>query len=226
MPNTPTPINDAARTARNRANASHSTGPKTEAGKKRSSLNAYRHGLTGQTIILPTEDSHAYQAFTRTFFDHYKPVDVPEKQFVQSLADTSWRLNRVAALENNLMGLGFEEHSNSIATEHPEAHAALVIVEAMREETPSLAVLSLHTARLSRHFEKTLKQLNDAQEKRRAIEATQLREAAALCQMDQKQGIPYNPTADGFVFSTAEIQTYIRRQSRLKAALAATGAAG
>ncbi len=32
------PIND--RTARNRTNAAHSTGPKTEAGKQRSSLNA------------------------------------------------------------------------------------------------------------------------------------------------------------------------------------------
>src|SRR5713226_1191407 len=126
---------DAARSARNRANAAHSTGPKTEAGKKRSSLNAYRHGLTGQTIILPAEDLVAYQDFTRTFFDHYKPVDPIEKQLVQSLADTSWRLNRVAALEHNLMGLGFDEHSNSISTEHPEAHAALVTIEAMREET-------------------------------------------------------------------------------------------
>src|SRR6202521_4976279 len=108
------PIND--RTARNRANASHSTGPKTEAGKKRSSLNAYRHGLTGQTIILPAEDLDAYRAFTRTFFDDYKPVGISENQLVQSLADTSWRLNRAAALENNLVGLGFDEHSNSIST--------------------------------------------------------------------------------------------------------------
>jgi hypothetical protein len=46
---------------------------------------------------------------------------------------------------------------------------------------------------LSRHFEKTLKQLNDTQEKRRATEATHLREAAALLQMDQKQGLPVNP---------------------------------
>ena len=79
------PIN--ARTARNRANAAHSTGPKTEAGKKRSSLNAYRHGLTGQTIILPAEDLDAYQAFTRTFFNDYKPVGTLEKQLVQSLAE-------------------------------------------------------------------------------------------------------------------------------------------
>src|SRR6267143_5636910 len=212
-----TPI-DAARTARNRANAAHSTGPKTEAGKKRSSLNAYRHGLTGQTIILPAEDLDAYQDFTDTYFKDYKPVGTLEKQLVQSLADTQWRLNRVAALEHNLIGLGFDEHSDSITTEHPEAHAAFVIIEALRDETPALAVLGLHTARLSRHFEKTLKQLNDAQEKRRATEATQLSEAASLLQMDQKQGLPYNPSEDGFVFSNTEIETFIRRQTRLKAA--------
>ena len=213
------PINthDPARTARNRANAAHSTGPKTEAGKKRSSLNAYRHGLTGQTIILPAEDLDAYQHFTRTFFTDYKPVGTTEKQLVQSLADTSWRLNRCAALENNLIGLGFDEQSNSISTEHPEAHAAMVIIEAMREQSRALAVLGLHTSRLSRHFKETLKQLHDEQEKRHATEATQLADAAALYQMDKKQGLPYNPAEDGFVFSNTEIETYIRRQSRLKA---------
>src|SRR6267143_6300578 len=223
MKNNTVPItdHDGARTARNRANAAHSTGPKTEAGKKRSSLNAYRHGLTGQTIILPAEDLDAYQAFTRTFFDDYKPVGTLEKTLVQFLADTTWRLNRVATLEHNLIGLGFDEHQNSIRTEHPEAHAAIVIIEALRDETRALAVLGLHTARLSRHFKETLKQLNDAQEKRRATEATHLAEAASLLQMDQKQGLPYNPTEDGFVFSNSEIETFIRRRSRLKAAAVA-----
>jgi hypothetical protein len=42
--------------------------------------------------------------------------------------------------------------------------------------------------------------------------------------MDQKQGLPYNPSEDGFVFSNTEIQTFIRRRDRLKAALAASGA--
>ena len=173
-------MKNSAIIARNRANASHSSGPKTEAGKKRSSLNAYRHGLTGQTIILPAEDLDAYQDVTRTFFADYKPVGTLEKHLVQFLADTAWRLHRIAGLESNLIALGFDEHSNSISTEHPEAHAALVIIEAMRDETRALAVLGLHTARLSRHFKEILKQLNEAQEKRRATEASQLAEAAAL----------------------------------------------
>ena len=86
-------------TARNRANAAHSTGPKTEAGKRRSSLNAMRHGLTGHMIVLPAEHLDAYQGFTKQFFDDLKLVGILEKQLVQSLADASWRLNRIPAPE-------------------------------------------------------------------------------------------------------------------------------
>ena len=212
---------DAARSARNRANASHSTGPKTEAGKHRSSLNAMRHGLTGQTIVLPAEDLDAYNHFTQQIFDDLKPVGFLEKQFAQIIADTSWRLHRIPALENNLIALGFHEHSNRISTEHPEAHAALVIIEAMREQTRALNSISVHGERLSRQLQRTLKQLQNLQSQRRATEATQLSEAAALLQMDQKQGLPYQPSEDGFVFSNTEIQTFIRRRDRLKAAHAA-----
>jgi hypothetical protein len=40
------------RVAINRANSQHSTGPRTESGKQRSSLNALRHGLTARTAVL------------------------------------------------------------------------------------------------------------------------------------------------------------------------------
>jgi hypothetical protein len=141
-----------------------------------------------------------------------------EKQLVQSLADTSWRLNRIPALESNLLALGFDEHSNSISTEHPEAHAAIVTIEALRDETRALTAISQHGARLSRQFEKTLNQLRELQKERRATEASQLREAAALFQMHKNKDVAYQPSEDGFVFSTAEIQTFISRHDRLKAA--------
>jgi hypothetical protein len=35
----------------NQQNAKHSTGPRTEAGKRRSRRNAIRHGLTVETVI-------------------------------------------------------------------------------------------------------------------------------------------------------------------------------
>jgi len=39
--------------AANRANAKRSTGPKTAAGKLKSSRNAYRHGLSGPLLSDP-----------------------------------------------------------------------------------------------------------------------------------------------------------------------------
>ncbi len=170
---------DLARIARNRANARHSTGPKTEAGKQRSSLNTLRHGLTGHTIVLPTEDLAAYQRFTKRFFDDLKPIGILEEQLVQSIADTSWRLNRIPALENNLLTLGLTEHAGRINTEHPEVHAPLAMAEALREQTRAFAALSLHGQRLSRQFEKALKQLRELQSERCAAENLQLRQAVA-----------------------------------------------
>ena len=50
-----------ARRIANARNAQHSTGPKSEAGKKRSSMNALKHGLTAAEAVLPNEDPAAYQ---------------------------------------------------------------------------------------------------------------------------------------------------------------------
>ncbi|MBV9745513.1 MAG: hypothetical protein JO099_17270 [Acidobacteriia bacterium] len=45
-----------AQLAANRANAQLSTGPTSEAGRHRSSLNATKHGLSGRTVVLSGKD--------------------------------------------------------------------------------------------------------------------------------------------------------------------------
>jgi hypothetical protein len=54
-----------------------STGPRTDSGKQRSSLNALRHGLTA-AAVLPSEDQAAYDAHRRGFFDEYQPALAPK----------------------------------------------------------------------------------------------------------------------------------------------------
>ena len=39
--------------ATNRANAQHSTGPKTEAGRQASAANAFKHGLSANNYLPP-----------------------------------------------------------------------------------------------------------------------------------------------------------------------------
>jgi hypothetical protein len=209
---------DVDRASINRENARHSTGPCTEIGKQRSSLNALRHGLTGQTVVLPSEDLAAYQAFCKRFFDDLKPSGILEEQLVQTLADCSWRLNRARAIETNLLTLGQIEAEDAVHANHPEAAAALAMAHSYRDQAKALANLSMLEQRLSRQFEKALKQLQELQDKRRNTENWQMNRAAELLQMHQERKLPYEPKEDGFVFSTDQIQQHIRREARLEEA--------
>jgi hypothetical protein len=83
------------RTQINQANAQHSTGPKTKTGKQRSSLNALRHGLTGQIIVLPVEDREACQRLPRQF---EKTLALLKQLQSTRLANEGHELNQAANL--------------------------------------------------------------------------------------------------------------------------------
>jgi|HubBroStandDraft_3_1064219.scaffolds.fasta_scaffold120250_2 hypothetical protein len=173
------------RAAANRANAKHSTGPRTEAGKKRSSLNALAHGLTARTTVLDSEDRAAYEHHLRQFHNEYQPANATETQLVQELADTAWRQNRIPLLEAALL--------NDATTAEPSPSPQSLV--------PALASLGLHSARLSRQFQKTLENLREIQLERRAQERRDLRDAAAILELHKHKGLPWNPADHGFVFS-------------------------
>jgi hypothetical protein len=210
-PDEPAAIN---RAAVNNANAQKSTGPRTEAGKQRSKMNAFRHGLTGQTVVLPTEDHSAYERHSQSFLDEYHPQGATETQLAQSLIDTSWRLNRAATIETNLFSLGITEMKDRIRANHPEAEAALAMALAFREHMPAFASISSQSQRLARQFERTLALLRQIQAERRASEERQLDKAAKILKMHKDQNLPDEPAEDGFVFSNGQIETFLRRQGR------------
>jgi hypothetical protein len=128
----------------NRANSQNSTGPKTPAGKQRSSLNALRHGLTSQIVVMPTEDLLIYQQHHKCFTDEYHPEGATEAHLVQALSDTAWRLNRVAALEANLLTLAASNQPNPFADAPAQVQDAMAIVASLESQSKALANLSLH----------------------------------------------------------------------------------
>jgi hypothetical protein len=193
----------------NQANAQHSTGPRTEAGKQRSSLNALRHGLTGHIIVLPSDDLKAYQRHIKAFQQEYNPKSVTEANLVQTLADTAWRQHRVAALENNVLTLGLV-HEPDLSD---QVQQALAIAASLDSQTRALSNLSIHGQRLSRQFEKTLALLQKLQLARKVNEECRLDQASALVQMHALKEEPYDPADDGFVFSKDELETYIRENA-------------
>ena len=89
-----------AQLAANLANALKSTGPKTDAGKQRSRLNAFRHGLTGQVTIFSPEDKIAYEAHIKVVNARFAPIGDYENELVDSIAQDKWRLKRARSIEN------------------------------------------------------------------------------------------------------------------------------
>ena len=207
----------------NQANAQHSTGPKTEAGKQRSSLNALRHGLTGQTIVLPSDDLEAYQQHIQRFVTEYHPKGATEAQLVQSLADSAWRQNRVCALENNLLTLGIDRQPTGLENVTEQVSTALAIAAALDSQTRALVNLSIHGQRLARQFERTLALLRELQTQRLAQEANHLDQAASLVKWHRKHKSAYHPSQDGFVFSDKEIAAFLARQDLVQRAFYAKG---
>jgi hypothetical protein len=146
-----------------------------------------------------------------------------EVLLTQTLADLSWRLNRISAIETNLLTFGINENSDSVDTENEQVHTAIAMAKTVREQNQLLANVTLYEHCLSGRFDKALKQLRELQAERLAHESSDLYDAAQILQIHKNKKVPYNPMDDGFVFSNADIETYIQRRNRKNQACAATG---
>jgi hypothetical protein len=196
----------------NKENAQHSTGPKTVEGKQRSSLNALRHGLTGQIVVMPNEDLAAYQRHLKSFTDEYHPEGATEGNLVQALADASWRLNRVASMEATLLSLAAAHQPDPI-------QETLAIAASLEPQLKVMSSLSTHSQRLSRQIESTVKQIRALQLARRTEETRELNSLLNIVEMYKSKGEPYTPSDDGFVFTKLQIDS--ARAARIRARRAA-----
>jgi hypothetical protein len=89
----------------NRNNAQKSTGATSQTGKERSSLNATKHGFTGQQLVLSDSEKEAYEFHVLAYMDEYAPKTQIETNLVQQFADLNWSLHQIAVQQHNLMSL-------------------------------------------------------------------------------------------------------------------------
>jgi hypothetical protein len=199
----------------NRINAKKSTGPTTEAGKKRSALNAIRHGLTGQVVVLPEEEMEAFNRFVAPILISLKMQDAPddahEDQLGQMYAKELWRINRCAAMEDAMLTLGvMEEVAENLNIENPEAHTATTYAKTFRNESKAFDRLGIYHQRLISGAKKILAQLKACQAERRQRLDQALTEAARLYQFHRMQSQVFEPAENGFVLTIAQIKSHIR----------------
>jgi hypothetical protein len=208
----------------NRRNAQRSTGPGTAEGKARSSRNNLRHGLTGQITVLPEEDRDAHDAFCNRLIAGFQPKTPIEDQLAHSIAEDSWRLNRVAAIENNIFALGRHAYRPkgplcaSKKSHHNEMRNALDDAQSFLDHARELNLLSLYEQRIQRNMQRNLNQLRAMQKERESERRQRMEEAKLLAQQSLANGVAFNRAENGFEFSNAEINSAIDRDNRLKSA--------
>lgn len=152
----------------NRENARHSTGPRTEEGKARSSMNAVKTGLTGRTVLLTTDDATAYEQHIAHLVQTYRPLGDVEQTLVQSIADTEWRLMRIPSLEAGIYALGRREFAELFASEDPAVAVSLIEAKTFLVYQKQLNNLSIQENRLRRQRNSDLQALKEHQTARQA----------------------------------------------------------
>jgi hypothetical protein len=86
----------------NRRNALKSTGPKTPEGRAAVRLNALKHGLLSQVVLLPGEEEEALRELGERLRDELQPVGELECLLVDRIISAYWRLRRLGRVETGI----------------------------------------------------------------------------------------------------------------------------
>ncbi len=199
------------------------TNPKTETGKVRASLNAYKHGLTGQIHVFSPEEHAAFEKHCKSITEDLAPVGAMERHLAQSIAENHWRLNRARSLEACIFTCT-QSSMGAVGPDEMPMLQAMADAKTWLLQGHNIQLLTLYEQRIQRSIERSIAELRTLRAERKAARDQALAEAILFSQLAKSKGEKYNPAADfpspTFVFSTAEFEPMLARKQRLDEARA------
>ena len=134
-------------------NGALSRGPKTAAGKSRSSENATRHGLLAKRVVLANEPTENFEIVVNQHVEKFQPQDGVEFGFVEEMTASYWRLHRAIAIERGLLDEALERHPNGTEMSR--------LIHAWKDlvDSGSLQTLHRYQASLHRMYQRAMKNL-------------------------------------------------------------------
>jgi hypothetical protein len=95
-----------------RMNGHKSNGPVTTEGKRRSSLNARRHQLAAESLVLDAEEMADFDHVLGAYLEELQPRTEIETDLVEEMAAAKWRERRCWLLQKSLL----ENNVSAMAT--------------------------------------------------------------------------------------------------------------
>jgi len=191
----------------NRQNAQASTGATSPAGQKKSSMNALRHGFTGQSVLVSAEEKPLYDAHVIAYLEQYQPKSHEESNLIQQYADQHWTLHQISVQQMNVLTMlnMSNAHHMKIGSDYETLNAASA------QFYKQIGNLGIYEQRRRRAAQETLAQFNELKAAREKAFA----EAVTVYKGLKLKNQPFNPADFGFVYSTAEIETFVARQAAI-----------
>jgi hypothetical protein len=160
--------------------------------RQRPSLNAFKHGLSGNHLVMQKHEFSAYEDLTERMLRDLKPQTEPEKQIAQKIIDLNFRINRITAIENNL--LNFDMTDNEPNFEEDEGIARMMgQAAAWKKDAHAFEILGRYEARLSKQL---LQYQHELERLKTARAAEVLATSVALRQTTENT--PLNPESASF----------------------------
>ncbi len=139
----------------NQRNAQSSTGPKTPAGKQRSSHNATRHGLSSVFVVLPHEDQAEFDQLLEAYRQEFTPKTTHESFLNAQIAESRWRLNRTRRFE----ALALEQLLSGVDETNPDA---IIVAKLTEKCSDVLALLNRYAVAAERSYYRAHRELTQA----------------------------------------------------------------
>jgi hypothetical protein len=192
----------------NRQNAQNSHGPITPEGQKRSSLNATKHGWTGQTLVLSPDEQAPYAQFVKDYFEDWQPFDVTTRQLTQQLADAHWSLHQIFVQQSNLLSM-----INAATAQLNQETDAITAATTVAKLSKTLSTYSIYETRRRRFADAIELKLTTLVNDRAERLKNEIPQAAKLAKAMKANGKPFNPSDFGFVCSAVDIEQFLEGQA-------------
>ena len=128
-----------------RINGAKAAGCKSPEGLQKSSMNAIRHGLTSETLVLSNESQTQFNDLLQGYLRKFNPRDTVEDDLVTEMVAARWRLQRIWLIQSSTLDLKMAMMESELE-------------ELFIKAVPGPARISLAFAALANH-EKTLQLL-------------------------------------------------------------------
>src|SRR5207253_8971009 len=148
-----------AHTEAARRNGAKSNGPKTSAGKAASSRNSCQHGMTAKAVVLTNENPQAFINLAESYHAKFEPTDDVERDIIDDMTVSRWRLRRVWQNEKALFDLELDRQSKKIEAQYDKIghnSCSALAFRALADESKALQLLNRYETTHRRSYYKAL----------------------------------------------------------------------